>query len=193
MKTSCIILLVLVLSISASAQEQTLMGGTIDHGGFGGPMIKVGQIKGEGAILVGGRGGWIINHTFVLGGGGYGLVNEIKIKEIGGTNYYLAYGYGGLELEYIHDSDNLVHYTIHTLFGGGSLNLRTRSFDMDNRQGDLFFIVEPGASIDFNVTSFFRFGVGASYTFVSGVNFENLQNSDFGGLSGVITFKFGKF
>ena len=29
-------------------------------------------LNGENAVLVGGRGGWIINHSFVLGGAGYG-------------------------------------------------------------------------------------------------------------------------
>lgn len=64
---------------------------------------------------------------------------------------------------------------------------------MDNNNADLFFVVEPGANVDINVTSFFRLGIGASYTFVSGVSFEGLRNSDFIGASGVITFKFGKF
>ena len=28
-----------------------------------------------------GRGGWIINHTFVIGGGGYGLANNIRSSD----------------------------------------------------------------------------------------------------------------
>ena len=187
------IALVASTCMSAYAQEQTLVGGKIESGGFGGPVLKVGQVKGETALLVGGRGGWIINHTFVLGGGGYGLVNDIKMKDVGGTSYYLAYGYGGLELEYISDSDELIHYTIHALIGGGSLNLRTKSFDMGNSDTDTFFILEPGANVDLNITSFFRLGIGVSYRYVSGVSFESLTNSDIAGPAGVLTFKFGTF
>ena len=80
MKTlSKVIVLSLILSFQLFAQEETLLGSSeVTHGGFGGPVIKYTQIKGEPAVLVGGRGGWIINHTFIIGGGGYGLVNDIK-------------------------------------------------------------------------------------------------------------------
>ena len=41
-----------------------------------GPAIRFTQIDGDFGVLVGGRGEWIINHRFVLGGGGYGLTNQ---------------------------------------------------------------------------------------------------------------------
>jgi hypothetical protein len=72
-------ILFICICFQLNAQEQTLVGnGEISNGGFGGPVIKYTQIKNEPAILVGGRGGWIINHTFVIGGGGYGLANQIE-------------------------------------------------------------------------------------------------------------------
>jgi hypothetical protein len=105
MKTlSRVIALSLIFCFQLFAQEETLLGsGEVTHGGFGGPVFKYAQIKGEPAILVGGRGGWILNHTFIIGGGGYGLANDIKannplIIAPGITKPYLNFGYGGLEL-----------------------------------------------------------------------------------------------
>ncbi|NIN69246.1 MAG: hypothetical protein GTO63_32105, partial [Anaerolineae bacterium] len=57
------------------AQEpETLIEGDVRHGGFGGPVVKFTEVNNEFGVLVGGRGGWIINDSFVLGAGGYGLV-----------------------------------------------------------------------------------------------------------------------
>lgn len=182
-----------LVAIPLWAQEETLVDGEVESGGFGGPVLKISRIKDEMAIFVGGRGGWIINHVFVLGGGGYGLVNDMKVRQVGDTSYFLMMGYGGLELEYINDSDRLIHYTIRALIGAGGLNLRTRNFDYGQWQGDAFFVVEPGVDVVLNVTNFFRIAAGVSYRLVSGVDFEGFREKDVSGPSAALTLKFGKF
>lgn len=171
--------------------------GEMSNGGFGGPVIKYTQIKNEPAVLIGGRGGWIINHTFVIGGGGYGLANQIEADYfIDYSKPYINFGYGGLELEYIIQSDQLVHFSIYTLIGAGSVNYRDNShggwedWDYNN---DEFFVFEPALNVEVNITSFFRINAGANYRYISGVNYDNLTNEDFSGFSGVLTLKFGSF
>lgn len=191
-------ILSLLLCSQIFAQEQTLMGsGKMSNGGFGGPVIKYTQIKNEPAVLIGGRGGWIINHTFVIGGGGYGLANQIESDySVNFSNPYINFGYGGLELEYIIQSDQLVHFSIYTLIGAGSVNYRNNShsswedWDYNN---DEFFVLEPALNVEVNITSFFRINAGANYRYISGVNYDNLANEDFSGFSGVLTLKFGSF
>jgi hypothetical protein len=188
----------LFLCFQLFAQEQTLVGnGEISNGGFGGPVIKYTQIKNEPAVLVGGRGGWIINHTFVIGGGGYGLANQIEADYF--TNYnqpYIDFGYGGLELEYIIQSDQLVHFSVYTLIGAGGVHFRDNSYDdWDDwhSDSDEFFVLEPALNVEVNITSFFRINAGANYRYISGLNYNNLNNEDFAGFSGVLTLKFGSF
>jgi hypothetical protein len=188
----------LFLCFQLFAQEQTLVGsGEMSNGGFGGPVIKYTQIKNEPAVLVGGRGGWIINHTFVIGGGGYGLANQIEADYF--TNYnqpYIDFGYGGLELEYIIQSDQLVHFSIYTLIGAGGVHFRDNSYDdWDDWyfDSDEFFVLEPALNVEVNITSFFRINAGANYRYISGLNYNNLNNEDFSGFSGVLTLKFGSF
>ena len=177
------------------AQDETLISGKIESGGFGGPVVKFTQVTDEFGVLVGGRGGWIINHTFVIGGGGYGLANEIKAKQIGpDTLLYLSLGYGGLELEYVHASNKLIHSSIQVLIGAGGVNYTERDNHSERgREGDTFFVVEPGVNLILNVAKSFRVGVGASYRFISGVNFNGLSNGDLSGPAATLTFKFGKF
>jgi hypothetical protein len=201
MKTlSSAIIMLIFFSCQSFAQEETLVGsGEVTHGGFGGPVVKYTQIDGEPGVLVGGRGGWIINHTFVIGGGGYGLVNDITAENVVfGKQPYINFGYGGLELEYIIHSDELTHFSVYSLIGGGGVTYRSSlwddSEDWEDRFGsDAFFVFEPAANVEVNIISFFRINVGASYRFISGLNFDDLKNSDFAGPSATLTLKFGKF
>ncbi len=199
------IVLTLIIICQAFAQEETLISkGNITHGGFGGPVIKYTQIKGEPALLVGGRGGWIINHSFIIGGGGYGLVNNIQSNNYPDIYYwpdkpYLNFGYGGLELEYVIQSDRLTHFSVCTLIGAGGISYRKSIWNEDtysndwNSPSDAFFVFEPGLNVELNVISFMRINAGFSYRFISGENFDNLKNSDLAGPSAMLTFKFGKF
>ncbi|KPK81198.1 MAG: hypothetical protein AMS25_07250 [Gemmatimonas sp. SM23_52] len=96
-RTPSLLVLFLALASSAAAQERTLLGRGFHSGGFGGPVVKFSEVDGDFAVFVGARGGWIINHMFVLGAGGYGLVNEIDIGFPGPRD--IEFGYGGVELE----------------------------------------------------------------------------------------------
>jgi len=195
-------LLVLLLFIFGSvlfAQEETLLGqGEIDHGGFGGPVVKFTSINNQFGVLVGGRGGWIINHAFIIGGGGYGLVNEVEgVKYLNGKKMFLHLGYGGFEMEYIMNWEKIVHGSVYLLIGGGGVDHRESwsDWNMNWKDGkpDAFFVLEPAVNFEINLISFFRIGVGASYRFISGINESGLNNSDIAGPSAVISLKFGKF
>jgi hypothetical protein len=155
-------------------------------------------------LLVGGRGGWIINSSFSIGGGGYGLVTSPKINDYptfyDDSSAYLRVGWGGLFLEYINSSNKLIHFTVNALVGAGGASY-TRSFhdgmNWDNSgwvyESTLFLVVEPGATVDLNVAKFFRISLGASYRFVSGVELSRTANKDLSGPSANLAFKFGKF
>lgn len=193
-------LLFLFLSVSILySQESTLVGDNIENGGFGGPVIKFTKVNNEFGVFVGARGGWIMNHKFVIGLGGYGLVNNIKVADLL-TKNRLIIGYGGLELEYIINSNDVFHLSIQALLGGGSVTY-TKVIDDDWNWDwehtavpfETFFIAEPGVNLMLNVTSFFRIGLGASYRIVSDIDYKFLSNKDIDGLSGVLTFKFGSF
>lgn len=195
---SLFLLILGVMSIPALAREKTLIGdlADLDHGGFGGPIVRLTQINGESGVLVGGRGGWIIDHRYVLGGGGYGLVNNIEVTGIDSAGQDLEMGYGGGMLEVIVFSDALVHFSVELLVGAGGATCAANWKDgasAANWKDDAFFIAEPGANLMVNITDFFRFGVGASYLYVEGLNYGDIGDDDLTGLSVGLTFKFGKF
>jgi hypothetical protein len=178
--------------IPKEKQDETLITGKTRIGAFGGPIIKFTELNNQFGVLVGGRGGLIINRSLVIGGGGYGLVNDIEINDFQPpARHILEFGYGGIILEYINRSAKLIHLDIHSLIGGGCLCYQQAFYP--DWQDDLFFVVEPGLDMIFNITEHFRIGLGGSYRFVNGIDLNGLKDGDINGPAASLTFKFGKF
>ena len=135
-------------------------------------------------VIFGGRGGWIINHTFVIGGGGYGLANDITID---GND--LQMDYGGFEFEYIWRSDAVVHFTVHTGIGWGKVEMLDGEYVSDK-----FFYSEPTFNWEVNIMSWFRMNAGVGYFWVDNIQgMPGLSSSDVRGITGTIVFKLGWF
>jgi hypothetical protein len=193
---AAVTLLFLVTYPAIGQEEETLIEGTIESGGFGGPVVKIGNLNGETGVLVGGRGGWIINHSFILGGGGYGLATNVRAKTLGPNGErYLTFGYGGLELEYVPESNKLTHISIMTLIGAGGLGWRDHDVFISGRDEnvDAFFVLEPAVNVTLNITTFFRISAGGSYRYITGLTSEASTNANLSGPLAVLTFRFGKF
>lgn len=177
-------LFVAFIMISAgplNADQQTLLQGVIQESGwYGGPVLKVGGISNSPAVFLGYRGGWVINRTLSLGGGGYGLVSDLYF-----SGNKLKMGYGGLELEYKINPDALVHFTIHSLLGFGGLELVGVGQES-------FFTFEPGAGVELNVARFFKVNAGVSYRLVSGANrVAGISDTLLSGFTGEVALMFG--
>ena len=199
------------------AEQKTLFNTPSDLGGFGGPTVKVTSIMNKMSFLIGGRGAGVIDSAFTIGGGGYGLTSDISLGRPAlyppvqdSLNYYFPYytsdlsiqmGYGGLELGYIFHSDEAIHATIYCLVGGGGVDIgystgsdvyvsRNHWNDVEH---DGFIVIEPTASIELNMSIFFRIEIGASYRYVGGLVNEFVTEDDIDGVSATVTFKFGKF
>jgi hypothetical protein len=186
-------LFVLMLASVASAQRASLFEDRIESGGFGGPMMQVGSIGGSSAVFVGGKGGWIVNHTFVLGGGAYGLANNIAAKTVGPNGEtQMMFGYGGLLLEYLHESDALIHWSASLLVGGGGIDYKNHG-GVSPINSTSFFVAEPSVGINLNISEHFTVGAGASYRALSNFSTSIADSKDLEGGSVYLVAKFGKF
>lgn len=188
------------VSNSSFAQEsKTLLSGKIvSHGVYGAPTISFSNFGDEFALLIGGRSGWIMNfesnNSLSFGAAGYGLTNNIETSfspEL--ESSYLYIGYGGLETEFTHRTNNLIHTTLRGLIGSGVTGNRSEKNKLENLFGRVFFIAEPGLNIELNVTEYFRINTGISYRFISGSEHQDFSDGDLSGVSSVITFKLGWF
>jgi len=195
-----VVLILLLISVPASAQQKTLVSSDdLSLGGYFSPVVKFSSVHDDLGVFVGGRAGFILNHTFVIGVGGYGLASYVDAKQRGPFGErYMEMGYGGLDLEYIVNPMELVHFSVSTLIGGGGVFFNDRRWDDDywdnrDRNVDAFFIIEPAVNLDLNVTSFLRTSLGASYRMVSGLNSDVSTNADLSGASVMLSIRIGKF
>ena len=194
MKKCTVLCIVFLLTFSLFAQEETLVGDHFHSGGYGGPVWKVGLVNGQIGMLSGGRGGWIINHTIAIGGGGYNTIMDVETDGVSENDktLYLRMEYGGFEIEYIRNSDKVVHWTIHMMIGGGMARLKEH--DPNNSiESERFYLIEPSFNVDVNITKWFRVGVGATYRLALGLDMNEISSSDISGPSGQIILKFGSF
>lgn len=157
-------------------------------GGFGGPVFRTSQIKGDQTFEIGGMGGATFTtgkHSVMIGGGGYGLVNELDW----GTNEKLEMGYGGFIFGYTYDPEALIHVDTHVLLGAGGV----QSIDTDNSETDngTFLISEIASQVEINLTEFMEVGLGASYRLTTDPSMAGINSNDLSKPSVYISFQFG--
>jgi hypothetical protein len=194
---------------------QTMFGaGDIKSTFYGALTAKVTQINSEVGILTGGRLCWTINKTFSIGFGGTGLVSEHSVNYQSLTDTAktkLQMFNGGLFLEYIHNSKDLIHFSANTLIGFGGVyytndkvfpndNYNYHSRNMDNMPWVANFVIEPAVAVEFNITKHFRVGLEASYRYTTKISENDLYTADkkledvkLNGFSGGLVFQFGWF
>ncbi len=182
----------------ARSADQVLVGSRITSGGYGGPAVRFTRLSGDFAVLAGGRGGWIINRHFVLGGAGFGngatgVATGFRLPS--GREAGLTLGYGGVDLGWVSQPMRLVHLTVATLIGGGGVGYRNRDQDENDRVGgtDRFLVLEPQAALELNVAPHVRIEAGASYRWTDGARLATVGDADLRGVAGTLTFKFGRF
>lgn len=203
-----ICLLLLVSSVAAQSEQyadnqgefKTIFSNKRSNGGYGALSIAYSEIDNKDAIIVGARGGWIINHSLAIGLGGYGFANDINYDNLFNDNrdYNLAGGYGGLFVEPIIGPKLPVHISIPILFGLGGVSYVEHHNNWDywwstDDKSDVYFVFEPAIELEFNVTRHFRLAATASYRFTSDIEMLYTDPDILEGLTAGLVFKFGKF
>ncbi len=204
MKKVLLIIMIMLISFSIFSQNdqeeyRTLFSkGRVSHGAYGGLSINYSQMDGQGALILGARGGWIIDHGFSIGFAGYGFANDFHYNDIPtDTRSGLVGGYGGLLLESIILPNSPIHISIPLLIGVGGVSYGDYwDFDYWNRytnEVDAFFVIEPGVELELNLIRFMRISAGVYYRHTSNIQLQNTDKHALNGLSTGITLKFGKF
>ncbi|MBD3167539.1 hypothetical protein GF324_13145 [bacterium] len=161
-----------------------------DHGGMGGFSTAATGFAGGTAIMGGWHGHWIVNHTFGIGGTGYGIhaTDDYHYRD---DDFDLNAGVSGMEVEYYIQPENLLHYTVSLGMGGGNLTARR---ERDGKEfNDAFYYLHPKVNAELNVTNWFRAGGFAGYRYAGNVNLIGLDSGDISGWTAGIQLKFGDF
>ena len=189
-------LLIIFLSINVfgmlQAQHETLFSKARVVGGFGGPLLEFGNIKGDFQTSVGGGGGVIIDNFFI-GAYGIGSVEGLH-HDIRNSDFQMDLAHGGLWFGYTPQSFSVFHPYFSTKVGWGFADLRERRFGPNFTTGDGIFVLTPEAGLELNLTKFFRLVGTVGYRWVTDVDqLEDFSNKDFRSVTGQLTFRFGWF
>jgi hypothetical protein len=172
----------------------TVLGSHVSHGAYGAPSLKMTTLAGDGAMLVGGEGGWIIGRALVLGGAGYGTVTNVVSPEPlqpAAGNAHLTISYGGVRLGGVVGSNRRTHVTLGVLIGGGGARSETESGTF--RRSDSFFVVEPDLAAEVNLARHVRLALGGSYRFVGATEVTGFTPTRLGGPAATLALRFGSF
>jgi len=184
------------------------------NGGYGGIMVNYSKIGERDGLLMGAKGGWIINHSFTLGAGGYGFITEPKYDYELKNDYEFSGGYGGILLEPIIGAKKPIHISFPILIGAGGIAYTT-NYNTDNNyyddnyrddsyeDSDAFFVIEPGVELEINMVKFMRIAIIGSYRYTSNIDLKYksiTSTKERIGSDGMLcgwnigmSFKFGKF
>ena len=180
-------------------EMKSLAGRNSHNGGFGAISFRGTSIDGKTAVFAGFRGGWIINRSLAIGFEGHGLIPTAKYDGID-PNYraVLLGGYGGMFLEPIIFSNEVVHLTFPIAGGAGWFGYHRDWEQYNDWNGsliadDVFWYVEPGVAAELNISRNFRIGLGVTKRFTQDLNLADTPSSEFENPNYFITLKFGSF
>ena len=219
--TSILALAVATTTLSAQAKDETLLhGGTGSVGFYITPVVKLTEVNSRGAVLGGIRAGVLFARRFGVGlaryaggqhrfsdydfRGGPGVPERYPRGRNGYGHDEQELSYGGVEVEYLWQPSKVVHATVSTLIGGGSLasdivyavpppnngGMSRMDYGSGNREG--FFVAEPAVHAEINLATHVRLAVGMGYRFSAGGDQYRFTSSNARGATGSFAIKFGK-
>ncbi len=180
---------------------KTLSGSMSHSGGFGALSFRSTKFKDETMVLAGLRGGWIINRTLGIGVEGHGIIPTAAFDDVvADQEVNVLGGYGGMFLELILFSNEVVHVTFPVSGGAGWLGYHLTNEDNTVQStierevdSDVFWYIEPGADLEFNISRNFRLALGVSKRFTQDLELVNTESDVFDELNYFITLKIGGF
>lgn len=166
---------------------------------------KATKLISEPAILTGGRVGWNVNGVMNIGFMAQGLVPTVQ-KTISSDVFQnqkarLLMGYGGITLEPVIGSRLPIHITFPTTLGAGWVgyvkdwkheNAYTNHED-DLLDDEIFFVLEPSAMVEMNLTKILRVSMGGSYRFTDDIELLETSKSALEGFAFQFSVKLGRF
>jgi hypothetical protein len=172
------------------------------HGAYISPVIKFTTMYGHGVNLLGVKGGWVINNSFVIGAEYYALNSDITpnwVDPSSGISPLIKFTTGGLNFEYIFIHENIFSASAEIFMGGAGIILQPSPY-----YGGDFLVWEPQLNANINLNEWLHISLGISYRTTSALDIyhidgsENLPPLDFPiknlrGWTGSISFIFGVY
>lgn len=191
------IVTVLLLCAGDAAAQQPSPDEGSGGGRFGAPVLKYTTIGGQGALMFGGRAGWNVSPTLVLGVGAYGTMTEVDAPEwaLPGapTPLDVKLETFGFDVEYAPHPEAPTHLTFTAFLGGAANHYYKDGTNDQHGETDFMLVVEPSVGVEQRVTDWLHLNLSASYRVLGGVEQTGLEPGDFQVASAALAVKLGRF
>lgn len=146
---------------------------------------------------------YVANRQLEIGFAATGFVNErpnTQPELFDGNEVILLGGYAGFHIEPILFGKRFISVSFPVLIGGGAVTYRgidtleNNEDDLDEKDFDEFFIVEPGINTLYNFSRFTQLEIGFRYRFTSDYDLSPFKAKDnLNGFSVMVGLKLGIF
>ena len=186
-----------LLTAVAAAQSPAPRDGSNGSRHFGAPALKVTTLRGQGAVMFGGRGGWGVSPTLTLGGGAYATMTEVDARDGAVPNapgrLDVKFECFGVELEYAAHPTAPTHVTLTSFVGGAAAHNAQDKSDDQFGETDFMLLWEPAVGLEKRITASLHVNIALSYRVVHGVEQAGLTAGDLQTAAVTLSAKFGKF
>jgi hypothetical protein len=183
------------LAAKASAHDRPLLSGW-----FAAPTFATTSFNGKISASPGMRGGIYLDRQFAIGLTGSAILNDdtiLKDEEVRNVG-----GYGGVLLQYVLRSNEVVHASVESTVGAGRwcTEIRDGQDDEaghgDGKEGCIgrnFFVFEPAVNVEVNLARHVRLTAGGGYRFALAGSGSGPSSREMDGFVGRAGLLFGSF
>ena len=161
-----VLIALLCLADNVRADQDTwLRSENPENSSFLTPKLKISTLNDSLVFWPGIGIGWILGSVVSIGFEGYVLASEMPAETVEGSAFSMAVV--GMTFEAVTFPERRTHLSYSLLVGGGGAQAGG-AINLDTLTRNSFFIIEPGVSLEFNLTRNIRLGPGLSYLWISG-------------------------
>ena len=165
----------------------------IAHSGFGGPVIKMTDIYNRATPMFGGKGAYLIDHSFYVGGAGYSVANNNKYESPTPVNQKYNFSYIGVIIGHLFTPNKDFHLNTQLLFGSAIIFLYESNSEkpIELDEADYSFVGEAEVGILYDVNEFLKIELSGGFRYVHPNQYFTSQ--ELNGYSLNLGFWFGKY
>jgi len=184
-------MLIVGVAVPAFAQKKTVITQEDEWMMYSKIENQITEMAGDSAILGGLYAGGLFNGRFIFGVGVNGLLFDVETESPFLNDLeFLDVWYGGLHTGYLFFSDQLVHFSLECLIGGGQVETETFTGSKDS---ETIFAIQPTVDFRLNITQRFSIGLNVGYLHIKMDDSEELSSSDLSGPTAGFFLHFTQF
>ena len=153
-------------------------------------------LAGGGGLLVGGQAGSIVDRHVRFGFAGYGLAAGPSLADPEGRATSLQLAYGGLRAAYVLRPRDVVHLTLATVVGIGSVSTTTQDPRLPaplELSSPILWAMEPEIEVEMSLSRSVHLAATASYRYLANPELPRLDSGAVSGVGGGLALEVGSF